>query len=449
MKKQKVNLLLIVSLLLSANGINAQEAALSFTLQEAQEYAVKNSYQAKLAQKDVEKSERKVKETISTGLPQINGAVNYQQYVETPVQLIPAAAFGGPEGEYEEVFFGTEQQMGASITANQLIFNGSYFVGLQAAKVYLELSKNDQAASEIEIRNMVTQAYGNVLVAEKNAEILKKNKENLDKIYFETGELYSNGFVEEQDKEQIEFLLANTSNAYEQAIRQIDVSRNQLKFILGISIENTIELKDNLMALTTLSKSSEFVSKEFDINSHIDYKSVLTQERASQLLWKQQKSNYLPSLNAFYTYQQNSFANEFNFFSSDAKWFGSQLVGINLSVPIFSSFNKHHKVQQAKIDFEKVQIAKEQVAQQLQIQAENAKSQYLFAFHQYETMNKNLGLAERIYDKVKAKYDEGINSSLELTQANNQLLETQGNYINASFQLINAKVNLDKALNNY
>lgn len=449
MKKLKVRILLLLSILFITNQVNAQVGTMSFTLQEAQEYAVKNGYQAKLAQKEVEKSERKVKETIATGLPQVSGAANYQQYLKVPVQLIPAAAFGGAEGEFMEVFFGTKQQMGASVTANQLVFNGSYFVGLQAAKVYLELTKNEQAASDIQIRNMVTQAYGNVLVAEKNSEILRKNKENLDKILYETGELYANGFVEEQDKDQLELLLANTLNAFEQAVRQIEVNRNQLKFILGISLENSIELKDNLAVLTSISKSSDFVAKEFNLDNHIEYKSVLTQERASKLLLKQQKSNYLPSLSAFYTYQQSSFSNDFDFFGSDARWYNSQLVGLNLSVPIFSSFNKHHKVQQAKIDFEKIQIAKEQVAQQLQIQAENAKSQYLFTFHQFEAMNKNLVLAERIYDKVKAKYDEGINSSLELTQANNQLLETQGNYINASFQLINAKVNLDKALNNY
>ena len=221
-----------------------------------------------------------------------------------------------------------------------------------------------------------------------------------------------------------------------------------MKFILGIPIENSLELKDELETMTSISNSQDFASKEFDVNSHIDFKTVLTQESASELLVKQQQSAYLPSLNAFYTYQQNSFSNKFDFFGG-SQWNDGQFFGVSLNVPIFTSFANKNRVQQTKIDLEKVQIAKTQVEEQLKIQADNAKSEYLFAFNQYGTMNKNLALAERIYDKVKAKYDEGINSSLELTQANNQLLETQGNFINASFQLINAKVNLDKALNNY
>ena len=89
------------------------------------------------------------------------------------------------------------------------------------------------------------------------------------------------------------------------------------------------------------------------------------------------------------------------------------------------------------------------VEQQLLIQAENAKSEYTFALNQFATSKSNLDLAQRIYDKTKIKYDEGVSSSLELTQANNQLLETQGNFISAALQLINAKANLDQALNNY
>ena len=448
MKKSNVNPIILLILVFLTVNISAQEGALSFTLQEAQEYALKNGYQTRLANLDVENAKQKVKETTSIGLPQISGKVDYLNNLDVPLVGIPGAFAGMPEEEIIATPFGVEQSMTASVTASQLIFDGSYLVGLQAAKVYVELSKNDQEKSEIEIKNMVTQAYGNVLVAQKNAEILKSNKENLDKILFETGELYNNGFAEEQDKDQLDLLLSNTINAYEQSVRQILVSKNQLKFILGIPIENSLELKDELETMTSISNSQDFASKEFDVNSHIDFKTVLTQESASELLVKQQQSAYLPSLNAFYTYQQNSFSNKFDFFGG-SQWNDGQFFGVSLNVPIFKSFANKNRVQQTKIDLEKVQIAKTQVEEQLKIQADNAKSEYLFAFNQYVTMNKNLALAERIYDKVKAKYDEGINSSLELTQANNQLLETQGNFINASFQLINAKVNLDKALNNY
>jgi len=452
MNKRKQGILfplVILGMLISMNhSVFAQGEELKFTLEEAKTYAVKNSYQSRLAAKDVEKSERKVKETISTGLPQVNATGNYQQFLETPIQLIPGEAIGMPQEEFVEVFFGTEQSMGVDIKAEQLIFDGSYFVGLQAAKVYLELSKNDLEKSENEIKNLVTQAYGNVLVAEKNAEILKGNRDNLDKMLFETSELYENGFREEQDRDQIKLSFNQTQNQYDQAVRQIDISRNQLKLAMGISIEQEITLSDKLENITIQSKNESFLENEFKIDNHIDYRSILTQENAGKLLWKQQKSTYLPKLNAFYSYQQNSFSNEFDFFSG-ADWFPTQLVGLSLNVPIFSSFGRHHRIQQAKIDVEKIEISKMQLSQKLKIDAANAKSNYALAIRQYENANENLALAESIYDKTEEKYKEGMVNSLELTQSNNQLLESQGAFIKASFQLINSKVELDKALNNY
>lgn len=422
--------------------------AQQYSLEEAQLFAIKHSYQAQSADKEVEKSQRKVKETISTGLPQVNATASYQNFLELPRQLVPAEFFGGEEGEFAEVVFGTEQQMGFDLRATQLLFDGSYFVGLQASKVYLELSKNDQRKTETEIKQMVTQAYGNVLVTEENIEILKQNMENLQSQLEETKALYENGFAEEQDRDQLELLLSNAKNAYEQAIRQKDISRNQLKFMMGIDIATVIELTDDLDEITLQNTGEDYLSKEFDVTTHIDYKVINTQERASELLLKQEKTTYLPKLSAFFSYQQNSYSNEFNFFD-DSKWFPTEVVGLNFSMPIFSSFGRNQRIQQAKIEMQQVGIAKKQIEQKLLVELETARSEYTFALSQYQTAKDNLKLAERIFNKTQIKYDEGVSSSMELTQANNQLLDTQGNYIKASLQLINAKSNLDKALNNY
>lgn len=447
MKKSQLLAFALLSFLFSSAF--GQDSSMSFSLSEAQAYALEHSYQTRTSAMTVEQSKKKVSETIATGLPQVSATGSYQQYIKTPIQLIPASAFGGPEGEFAEVFFGTEQQMSAAITAEQLIFDGSYFVGLQAAKVYLELSKNDLEKSEIDIKNIVAMAYGNVLVAEENAKILEENVKNLEKMVFETGELYANGFAEEQDRDQLKLILDRTKTNHDRAVRQIDFNRNQLKFLLGLSIDSEIELTSDLAELTSARNSAAFAEKDFAVETHIEYKSILTQEKATELLMKQQKSMYYPKISGFFSYQQNSYANEFNFFSDERRWFDAQVIGLNLRVPIFSSFNRRFQVQQARIDYEKVQLARQQVSEQLKLQAKNAKSEYLFALGQYQTSNENLVLAEKIYDKVKTKYSEGINSSLELSQANNQLLEAQGSFINASFQLINAKVNLDKALNTY
>lgn len=443
----KSNLIAVLFLVVgySSTGF-AQAESFEFTLQEAQNYAIKNSYMSINADKDVQIADNKVLETIGTGLPQINASGSFQRYVQTPLSLIPADVFGGPEGEFAEIFLGTEMQAGANLRVDQLLFSGSYIVGLQAAKTYLQISKNDKKKTEIEVKNMVTLAYGNALVALRNIEILKGNVKSLEQSAFEIGELYKNGFAEEQDKDQIELTLANVKNAQEQAVRTLDVVNNQLKFILGMDISSTLNLTDDLKTVTSISTSQEYLSKEFDVSSHIDYQIISTQEKATSLLLKQQKSTALPSLSAFYNLSSNAFANEFDFLDNK-RFYNGQLVGLNLNIPLFSGFGRMTRIQQARLNVEKIEVAKKQVEQQLTIEAANSKSQYTFALSQHNTTEGNLELAQRIYDKTKIKYEEGISSSLELTQANNQLLQSQSRYISSAFQLIQAKSNLDKALN--
>ncbi|MFT6947825.1 MAG: outer membrane protein [Vicingaceae bacterium] len=425
---------------------SAQAESFEMTLQQAQGYAIQNSYMSITADKDVQIADRQVLETIGTGLPQVNASANFQKYLQTPLSLIPADVFGGTEGEFSEVFLGTDMQAGANLRIEQLIFSGSYIVGLQASKTFLQISKNDKKKTAIEVKNMVTVAYGNAVVALRNVEILKENVESLEQSAFEIGELYKNGFAEEQDKDQIDLTLANVKNAQEQAVRTVVVVNNQLKFVMGMDINSTLTLTDDLGVVTSLSSSQDYLTKEFDVNSHIDYQIINTQEKATSLLLKQQKSTVLPSLSAFYNLSSNAFANEFDFLDNK-RFYNGQLVGLNLNIPLFSGFGRMTRIQQAQLNLEKIEVAKRQVEQQLTINAQNSKSQYTFALSQYKTTEGNLNLAQRIYNKTKIKYEEGISTSLELTQANNQLLQSQTGYISAAVQLIQAKSNLDKALN--
>lgn len=437
----------IIALFMSSSFSSfAQASGQTFTLEEAKAFALENSYMSLNAQREITKSQKKVNETIGSGLPQVSASANYQRYVQTPLSLIPTSAFGGPEGEFQEVFLGTEQQMGMGIRAEQLIFDGSYFVGLQAAKVYLELSKNDLKRSDMEVKQMVTVTYGNVLVAQRNSEILAGNIESLKKAAFEISELYKNGFREEQDKDQAELNLAEVQNSYNNALRMIEISKNQLKFIMGIAVESGIELTDDLVTMTKASTSEAYLSNDFNPSSHIDYQIINTQKTATELLLKQQKSTVLPRLSAFYNFSSNSFSNEFDFLDNK-RFYNGQLVGLNLNVPIFTGLSRYNRIQQAEIDVKKIETAKTQVEQQLILNAQNAKSGYTFALSQYNTTESNMELAQRIYTKTRIKYEEGISSSLDLTTANKQLLESQTKFINAAFQLIQAKATLDKALN--
>ena len=282
--KQKQLLSLVFFVHLMAASFAQENNIKTYSLEEAKAYALNNAYQQKLAALDVAKAQSKVNETIAIGLPQVSGAVGYMNNIEIPPSAIPADFLpNGTPGEIATVRFGAEQTMNASITANQLIFDGSYLVGLQATKVYLELSKNDEEKSAIEIKRLVTQAYGNVLIAERNLEILKKNQKNLDVIVFESEEIYKNGLMEEQDRDQAKLNYQRITNQYENAGRQLEVAKNQLKFIMGLTLETELTLSDNLEAITTTSMGEDFAQKEFVVDNHIEYKSILTQEKATEL----------------------------------------------------------------------------------------------------------------------------------------------------------------------
>ena len=442
-KLKKLITTFLLTALISTSSAQDGKESFEFTLQDAQKYAIENSYMSINAKKEVLKSEKKVDETIGTGLPQISATGNYQQYIQTPLSLVPANTFQIPgqavdpnQPEFIELFVGTEQQKGVVIRAEQLLFDGTFFVGLQASKVYLEITKNDLKRSNIEVKQMVTVAYGNVLVAKRNSEILKGNIDILEKSVFETNELYETGFIEEQDKDQIQLTLANVKNSYENATRMIEISKNQLKYIMGIDVESSIVLIDDLPTITTQSTSETYLSTDFDPSTHIDYQIINTQQLATNL----------PRVSAFYSFSSNAFSNEFDFFDQK-RFYNGQSVGLNINAPIFSGCSRYNRIQQAKIDVDKIETSKKQVSQQLILEAQNKKSQYTFAISQYQTTEDNMKLAQRIFDKTKIKYNEGISSSLDLTTANNQLLDSQSKFISAAFQLIQAKANLDKALN--
>ena len=283
---------LIIFALLFGSLNSQSQTPVSFSLKEAQEYAVQNSYSSQVALMDVEKSKKRVKEITAIGLPQVDGSVAYQNFIKLPVTVIPAEFSGGPPGEFQAVTFGTDQNMTADITGRQLIFDGSYIVGLQAAKTYLELSKNNQAKNDVEIKNQVAQAYYVALAAEKNASILTENAKRVNQIYKETKALYESGFLEEQDADQIKLNKMNLESSIKNANRQVKIAANMLKFQMGIPIADSILLSDKIETLVDSSNSPSYVIKEFDLNNHIDFRIAQTNVKAGELTLKNDEGSH-------------------------------------------------------------------------------------------------------------------------------------------------------------
>jgi outer membrane protein TolC len=429
--------------------IKAQETY-SFSLDEAIQYALENNYTVRNAALDIEAAEKQKWEATSYGLPQVDAGIEYQNWIKQQVSFIPSEIIGGDPGEFTPVIFGTKQNMNAKVTVNQLIFDGSYLVGLQSAKTFLMISNLAKEKTDQTIREAVINAYGNVVVAQETLEILYKNKEVLEKNLNETRILLQNGFAEEQDFEQQQITLSSIDNEINRSSRLEIISKQALNITLGIPIESEVELTENLERLALKSTDLQILYKEFEIENHVDFRIADNQVLSDELLVKYEKSKSIPSINAFVNYNTFQYGNNLIFFENfDDNWFDSSLFGLSMKIPVFSSLQRSSRTQQAKINLMQSEIDKYEVSQNLKLQVSTAKNKYQFSLDQFQTSKKNLALAESIAEKEQIKFFEGLSTSIDLTNTQNQLFGTQQDYIQSILEIIQSKVELENALNSF
>ncbi|MBS9768917.1 MAG: TolC family protein [Flavobacteriaceae bacterium] len=419
---------------------------LTFSLDEAVAYAEQHAYEVVSAGYEMQQAKKKIWETIAMGLPQVNVTANYNDNLELPTALLPKKMMGGAEGEYLEVKFGQQYTTDATIMATQLIFDGSYLVGLKASKVFYKLSENKLEKVKQMLREGVMQAYFFVLTAEENAKTLQENLEMSQKTYEEIKAYFDEGLREDTDADQAQLAVTNIKQKLEEAKRSITVARMTLKYLLGINVDMPIKLSstlDNLLNDVVLLGGK---TQEVKLENHIDYRILETQKKAQHLMVKREKSMYLPRLSAFYRYGKNVASDEWNVFKSGHKWYTSSMVGLKFSVPIFSSGMRHSKVQQQKLGLELLEHKMTQKLQEMQKQKRLAEGDLETARANYLTSVESKRLAKKIYDKTKLKYTEGVSNSFELTQNEQQYLKAHGVYIGAVLQLLKANVAYKKAV---
>lgn len=442
----KQKLILLFSLLLTI-PMFSQENNQVFSLEEAINYALQNNRTSKNAESDIDAAKQQKRETTATGLPQISAEIGYQNFLKQQISVIPAEFFGGNPGEFNEVIFGTKQNAAATTTLNQKLFDGSYLVALQSAKVFLEISKNAKIKTDLQVRKAVINAYGNVLLAEESLAILEKNKSILEKNLNDLRKIYENGLGEEESVEQLQITLSGVTSALNNTRRLKTLAYQMLNITLGLDIYNNTVLTDSLEVLTVQNISLELANSNLNLDKAIDYQIAENDKKAKELMLKLEKSKALPTLNAFINGSYSAFRNGFDFFDSDQKWFGASLFGVNLNIPIFSSGMRSASTQRAQINLEKSQNDLIETEQKLQLQTASAKSDYQFAIEDYDNKKQNLNLAERIEQKNQTKFFEGIATSFDLRQAQTQLYTAQQEFLQAMLDVINKKAALETILN--
>ncbi len=436
--------LFIVSMFFVFAFAKAQTAK-TFTLDQAVTFALDSNYTAINARRDIAKAIKQKWETTAAGLPQINGSFDYNYQIKQPTQLIPAEFFGGEPGTFAPVVFGTQQNATATATLSQLIFDGSYLVGLQAAKTFLDFSENANEKTQLEVRKGVINAYGSVLLTQESIKILDRNIANLRENLRETKAIYENGFAEEEDVEQLQITLQSLENQRSNTLRMEEIAKQMFNLALGLDINTPVTLVEDLDALAT--PALGLLNDTVNLEQNVDYKIAtnLTEQRALEV--KLEKSKALPSLSGFINLGTFAGRNEFNFFDSDEKWFAQSITGFSLNVPIFSSGMRNAKTARAEIALDQAQTDKEATEQQIMLEYASAKSDHELAIDNYTTAQKNLALAQRIEEKNQIKFKEGISTSFDLRQAQTQLYQVQQELIQSMLSIITTKADLETVLN--
>lgn len=440
----------ILMLTLLSLSINAQDSAksYSFSLQQAIDHALEYNYSSINSGRDIEAAKEKKWETTAMGLPQINAGVDFTNNFVLQKSVVPAEFFGGKPGEYAEVAFGTKYNMVARSTVSQLIFDGSYIVALQASKTYLAYYENAKKRSNIDIKEMVINSYGSVLLAQESITILEKNIASLQKTLNDTRATYKNGLIEEESVEQLEITLASLESTLNYNKRLLDITYKMLKINLGIELNDQITLTDKLDALTIQNMDLAFSKTEFDVNNNISYKIATNFEEQRTLEYKLQRSKALPSLSANFNFGYTAFKDQFEFFSQNQNWFNYSNLGLSLNVPIFSSLARSSRTQQAKIALDQAKTQLSETEQKLKLQYAAAKTEYEYSIADYETAKSNLNLAERIEKKQQIKFSEGLSSSFDFNDAQRQLYTAQQKYLQTMVTIINKKASLEKITTN-
>ena len=446
--KQKIIYTLLFATLISINS-NAQES-FQLSLQEAVDYAMKNQNSVKNAELDKEIAVQKVKETVAIGLPQVNGKASYQNFLDIPTQVIPnfiGPAAGMAPGTYPEFIaaqFGVTNNMSLGIEASQLLFDGNYLLGLKAASVYKDLSIKALKRTKIETQVNVTKAYYNSLVAKKNLELLDANVNQLKKTLDDTKAYYDQGFVEKVDIDRLNVLYNNLITERENISRVVELSKVVLKFQIGMPLNSSLELKDKLEDIVL--QQSLNSEEKVNVDARVEYQLLKTQMRLNELDYKRNIVTRAPSLVAFGSYSQNAFNNDIGKLTD--KFYPTTVVGLQLNVPIVGSGKKWYQTKQARLNLEKSKNDLRNLESALDLESKNANVTFNNSVSSLNNQRKNMELASEILRVSKAKYEQGVGSSLEVVTAQTSLKEAETNYINALFNALVAKIELEKSKGN-
>lgn len=422
-----------------------------FTLQQALEYAENHHISVQKSRLDIEDAEYQIKEVLARAIPSLNGSVEYQRFLQLPTQILPRGSFyegdpsqgipPNPEQDLE-VQFGVKNALTAGLSFNATVFDGSVFVGIQAARLARELAQSQINITERDVRDQVYKAYFAVLIAKRNEGILQKNVENLQQTLFETREMYQNGFMEKLDVDRLEYSLSNLEMELENVQNLIFSTKNILKLQMGYPMDDSIRVTESLGEFMDRESAVVLLSEQYNFSNRPEARSLAVTAELREMDIKQLRFGYIPTLVVFANYNQQLQANKL----TDGRWFPSSIVGASLNIPIFDGRDRAMKINRAEVRLQQHMLDIENSERVFRVEVENARKDFLTNLNKVEDSEDNLDLAESIYEVAQIKFREGVGSSVEMYQAESTFYQAQSRYINALYDFMISKSNLEKAL---
>lgn len=415
----------------------------TLSLIQAQDYALKNAFQIKSAQHDKTSADLTSDELLGIGLPQVNASVQYQNFLDLPTSIVPGDFFGAP-GQEVRVQFGVPHQMTAGLAASQLLFDGTWLVGLRASKAYAELQRKNITKSEVDLRAKTADAYSAALTTQANLEVLRELLTNLQQLLNDTEAMQKSGFSEQQDVDQLMLSVNELMIQIGYTEQYVKITKDLLKFTIGMPLSTEITLTDTWKSLTEMAGSDV---QMFNPSSTIDVQLAENGLLMQQLNVKSKKAALMPNFAAFYNLQTQGLRNEFNYFDTALPWFPIQLWGLQLNIPILSGGTKSKTIKKTQVEVQRMTDMVAMTKEAVQLEYNTATTELSFSRQRMTQAGANLELAKSILDKEQIKYREGMSNSFNITQRSQQVINAQSAYINAAMAYMNAQTKLNKVLN--
>jgi outer membrane protein TolC len=436
----------------------------SFSLEQLKNYAVEHNYKILNAELEIKKSNALKWETTAIGLPQVSGSAEYQNFPDIPVQLLPdfiskavyginMGAFGlNPvvpltEGNKIPVQFGSTHNANYGFSISQLVFSGEYIVGLKASKIFLDLSKTAKDKSIEDVKVNVEKTFYLILITEESISVMDSVYKNMTELLNEQQKINQAGFTEETDVEQLELIVKKTENTLISLNKNKELFYRLLKFQLGMDNSSELKIFGQIEDAIREIENFGFYPEEINIYDNLDYQLMQVQENLADLSMQREKTKFLPSIFAFYSYSDKAMSDSLNFFSKGSDWYPTSVWGVKISVPIFSSGQRYTKYKQAQLNLEQMHNNSLQVEQALLMEAEQAKTEFVIGLNNVKNSSEQRHLAKKIYENSLKKFKAGTEQSFVLTQNQTQYFSALSNYYMALGDLIEKNIKLKKLMN--